>query len=172
VRAAGSSTVPSRRAGCPTSRSFFARCGIPPLRPLILDTSDAFSGQHPWYLTSREKRARCGAPGHREGTRVVPSAAKAGLFHNLTYGLKGLTLHKFRFSAAFFSPGKRVFKPAEAIGYRLLLNPAPLTVTLPRFARFPRILAGIRRKGVFFFGGHHTAASPASASNCRWLTWK
>src|SRR5580698_2552178 len=40
--------------------------------PLTLDSSDALSGQHRWYPTSREKRARCGAPGLGEGTRVIP----------------------------------------------------------------------------------------------------
>src|ERR1700679_1615743 len=36
--------------------------------PLTLESTDALSGQHRWYPTSREKRARCGAPGLRDGT--------------------------------------------------------------------------------------------------------
>src|ERR1700722_17658211 len=38
-----------------------------------LDSSDALSGQHRWYPTSREKRARCGAPVLRQGIRGVLS---------------------------------------------------------------------------------------------------
>ena len=57
------------KAGCPTSRSFFARCGISRTFPLTIDSSDALSGQHWWNPTSRKKRARCGTPDLRQGTR-------------------------------------------------------------------------------------------------------
>src|SRR5271156_4337062 len=40
------------------SRDVGFRCSF----PLTLDSSDALSGQHRWYPTSREKRARYGAP--------------------------------------------------------------------------------------------------------------
>jgi hypothetical protein len=43
--------------------------------PLTLDSSDALSGQHRWYPTSREKRARYGAPVVREGTRGTDTEA-------------------------------------------------------------------------------------------------
>ena len=53
------------------SRSFFARCGIPLTFLLTLDASDALGDQNWWYPTSREKRARCGAPGLRVGMRFT-----------------------------------------------------------------------------------------------------
>ncbi len=62
------SLVPPLRT-CPISRSFFARCGLPVLFPRTFDSSDVLYGQHRWYPTSREKRARYGAPVLSEGTR-------------------------------------------------------------------------------------------------------
>src|ERR1700722_9941254 len=57
--------------GCPISRSFFARCGIYHCSfPLTLDSSDALSGQQHWIPTSREKRARYGAPVLCQGARA------------------------------------------------------------------------------------------------------
>src|SRR5271163_1763907 len=48
------------------SRDVGFRCSF----PLTLDSSDALSGQHRWYPTSREKRARYGAPVLCEGIRA------------------------------------------------------------------------------------------------------
>ena len=48
------------KAGCPTSRSFFARCGIPPMLTAKWIGESRVRGKVAWYPTSREKRARCG----------------------------------------------------------------------------------------------------------------
>jgi hypothetical protein len=70
----GAHAVISRAAyrKCGVSRSFFARCGIP-------RTSMAVPGEpknvdrQPWYPTSREKRARYGAPfDSRSGQKLDP----------------------------------------------------------------------------------------------------
>ena len=58
----GSASGSLTKDGCPISRSFFARCGIPRLFPLTLDSAEALNRQHRWNPTSREKRARYGAP--------------------------------------------------------------------------------------------------------------
>ena len=58
--------VPSRRPGAPHLARFSRDVGYHCTFPLTLESSDALSDQHPWYPTSREKRARCGAPGLRE----------------------------------------------------------------------------------------------------------
>jgi hypothetical protein len=68
---------PSEKAGCPTSRSFFARCGIPLVFPSDSRFIDRLSGQHRWNPTSREKRARYGAPGLGQGTRGRPCGTHA-----------------------------------------------------------------------------------------------
>src|SRR5271156_6696166 len=54
--------VPTQRTGAPYLARFSRDVGFHCSFPLTLDSSDALSGQHPWYPTSREKRARCGAP--------------------------------------------------------------------------------------------------------------
>ena len=45
------------------SRSFFPRCGIPRLSTSSADWEGNDSALQQWYPTSREKRARYGAPG-------------------------------------------------------------------------------------------------------------
>ena len=57
------------KAGCPTFARFSRDAGYHCTFPLTLDLSEALNGQHRWYPTSREKRARCGAPSLGEGTR-------------------------------------------------------------------------------------------------------
>jgi hypothetical protein len=59
----------SHGKGCPISRSFFARCGIPQtctvrsrITNRILRIGSENKGKDSWYPTSREKRARCGPP--------------------------------------------------------------------------------------------------------------
>ncbi len=58
---------PVTNDGCPTSRSFFARCGIPRLSTGYSPLNDGrihfpLRGRGSWNPTSREVRARCGAP--------------------------------------------------------------------------------------------------------------
>src|SRR5580704_12511447 len=48
--------------GCPLSRSFFARCGIPQRYTGEFSTCPAKERQGSWYPTSRERRARCAHP--------------------------------------------------------------------------------------------------------------
>jgi hypothetical protein len=72
---------PPQIKGCPISRSFFARCGIPQLYTQNLSSPPRASGQHQWYPTSREKRARYGAPGFvavRKTSMVASFHAPAG----------------------------------------------------------------------------------------------
>src|SRR5271156_5569919 len=54
--------VPSQRTGAPYLARFSRDVGYHCSFPLTLDSSDSLSGQHRWNPTSREKRARCGAP--------------------------------------------------------------------------------------------------------------
>jgi hypothetical protein len=51
--------------------------------PLTLDSPDALRGSHQWNPTSREERARCGAPVIRQGTGsgvVLRCPKQAGVF--------------------------------------------------------------------------------------------
>jgi hypothetical protein len=61
-------------AGCPISRSFSRDVGYRRASPLALSP---LSGKDPWYPTSREKRARYGAPGNcgrdRENCKTLRS---------------------------------------------------------------------------------------------------
>src|SRR5580658_6859658 len=56
--------------GAPYLARFSRDVGYHGSFPLTLDSSDALSGQHRWYPTSREKRARYGAPVPCEGIRA------------------------------------------------------------------------------------------------------
>jgi hypothetical protein len=63
------------------SRSFFARCGIPQSYTQNRSSPPRACGQHQWYPTSREKRARYGAPGFvavRETSMMAPFHAPVG----------------------------------------------------------------------------------------------
>jgi hypothetical protein len=51
-------------------RSFFARYGIPPMLTLSASDGSKVRGKEQWNPTSREKRARHGAPVLRQGTRA------------------------------------------------------------------------------------------------------
>ena len=53
--------------GCPISRSCFARYGIPPRSPVSAPIESRAGGKKQWNPTSRETRARCGAPVLRYG---------------------------------------------------------------------------------------------------------
>src|ERR1700683_2462971 len=52
------------------SRSFFERCGIPPMLTASASDESRVRGKEPWNPTSREKRARYGAPVLCEGARA------------------------------------------------------------------------------------------------------
>jgi hypothetical protein len=71
---------PEQGPGCPISRSFFARCGIPQRSTLrafcLLDAESSGS----WNPTSREKRARYGAPSeaHNEDSTEVDGCRLGG----------------------------------------------------------------------------------------------
>src|ERR1700679_1877920 len=54
--------VPPQRTGAPHLARFSRDVGFHWSFPLTVDSPDALGGQHPWYPTSREKQARCGAP--------------------------------------------------------------------------------------------------------------
>ena len=56
--------------GAPYLARFSRDVGFHCSFPLALDSSDILSGQHRWYPTSREKRARYGPPVLCEGTRA------------------------------------------------------------------------------------------------------
>src|ERR1700722_590687 len=58
-----------QRPGAPYLARFSRDVGYHCSFPLTLDSSDALSGQPRWNPTSREKRARYGAPGLCGGTR-------------------------------------------------------------------------------------------------------
>ena len=55
------------KAGCPYLARFSGDVVYHCTVPLTLNSSEALSGQHRWYPTSPEKRARYGAPGVGEG---------------------------------------------------------------------------------------------------------
>src|ERR1700684_3523217 len=67
----GSASRSSRRTGGPYLARFSRDVGWHCTVPLTLASTDALRGQHRWYPTSREKRARYGAPAFREGTRTA-----------------------------------------------------------------------------------------------------
>src|SRR5580704_13995066 len=57
-----SKSIPTNNAGCPTSRWFFARCGIPRILTFVPIERQSLAVLALWYPTSREKPARYGAP--------------------------------------------------------------------------------------------------------------
>jgi hypothetical protein len=65
--------VSSRRTGAPYLARFSLDVGFHVSFPRTLDSPDGLGGQRRWYPISREKRARYGAPGLREGTRDFDS---------------------------------------------------------------------------------------------------
>src|ERR1700679_1820324 len=63
------SLIPSPRTGAPYLARFSRDVGFHCFFPLTLDSSDSLHRHTRWNPTSREKRARYGAPDLGEGTR-------------------------------------------------------------------------------------------------------
>ena len=72
--------TPSPRPGAPHLAGFPRDVGYHSTFPLTLDSPDTLNSQHRRYPTSREKPARCGAPGLGEGVRTALKAVPFILF--------------------------------------------------------------------------------------------